>query len=238
MTRPRVPALCCRRFGGLTGGLRQLRLDREGRIVVGDSQRAPVHAEHAPVDDRPRAQGQDRTRVAGVEAKSEGLLVPGDREPPGHLEPRTVDPPYGGGLENDLRVLLGPEEVGRAQMLIALLVPGIDAGGIDSQLARDPPGRIDRKLARDLVETPANRDQPPEVLDRKLRAAVIRVESPPPAGSAAAAPADVAAGSVLGSDNDASSLGRRRTQYPPTRQRLRDNQSRRLSQSKPELCEP
>jgi hypothetical protein len=166
----------------LTGGRRQVRLDRQGRIVVGDSQRAPVHAEHAAVDDRRRAQGQDRSRVAGVEAKSQGLLVPGDCEAPCHLERRTVDPPHGGGLENDLRVLLGPEEVGRAQMLVALLVPGIDAGGIDSQLAGDRPGRIDRKLARDLVEMPANRDQPPEVLDRELGAAVVRVENPLPGG--------------------------------------------------------
>src|SRR6476661_2287819 len=67
-------------------------------------------------------------------------------------------------------------------MLVAPLVPGIDAGGIDSQLARDRPGRIDRKLARHLVEMPANRDQPPEVLDRELGAAVVRVESPLPGG--------------------------------------------------------
>ena len=64
----------------------------------------------------------------------------------------------GGGGEGDLRVLVHREEVVAAQVAVALLVAGVDAGGLDGQL-RGGLGEVvgvDDGAALELVELAAD----------------------------------------------------------------------------------
>ena len=63
-----------------------------------------------------------------------------------------------GGDEGDLRVLLHGEEVVAAQVGVALLVAGVDAGGLDGQLTGrlGEVGAVDDRAALELVELAAD----------------------------------------------------------------------------------
>src|SRR5262249_48059202 len=71
----------------------------------------------------------------------------------------------GGALEGDRRELLDVEEVGAAQVVVALLVGGVDALGLDGHAERALAGvPVDREVAGEVVE-PAVDPTQPEVRD-------------------------------------------------------------------------
>ena len=75
-----------------------------------------------------------------------------------------------GRAEAHLGVLLGVEEVLRAQVLVALSVAGVKAGRVEGQLHLPTPVRVDLEPAVEAPEVALDGAQAPEVRDAKLGA--------------------------------------------------------------------
>ena len=99
-----------------------------------------------------------------------------EREVALDLEVLVVDRFHGGRLEGDLGVVLGVEEVGGAQVAVALGLARVDAGRVDGAVGVDAVGRhLERAL--ELLELALDvRDA--EVFDLEFDARVDRVELP------------------------------------------------------------
>jgi hypothetical protein len=80
------------------------------------------------------------------------------------------------GDELDLRVVCDVEEIGGAQMLVALLVLGVEAVGLNRQLHGWIGAQVERSL--EAPEPAFDSDQPVEVTDVELDARARRVKPP------------------------------------------------------------
>ena len=131
--------------------------------------------------------GRRQVRFASTRVRESGdgrLRVELDRHDlPGGVEIALDAQPSVAGLANagrreaHLRVLGDREEVGRAQVLVALRVPGVEAVGVDREL--DPrPVRPDLVRAAEAVEVAANREQAPEGLHREVDRGPVGVGGP------------------------------------------------------------
>src|SRR4051794_9444064 len=109
------------------------------------------------------------------------LISRGDavhREVAVHARRLAVDGLDASGLEGDLRERLGIEEVGRAQVLVALRLAGVDRRDLDRPV-RPAVGDLLLHVegALELAELAAHVGDP-HVLDRELDARVRRIDGP------------------------------------------------------------
>src|SRR6266851_1595382 len=139
-----------------TSGLRELccldhdlgfDLEPDGVAGHGDGARkaVPVEAEIHPVelplsaDAEPLLSSAHRVRYAALERRVQhdrlGRVL--DGEVALDLEGLAVDRLDAVELEGDLGVLFGLEEIGRAEVVVTHLRPGVDAGDVDPHLAFD-----------------------------------------------------------------------------------------------------
>jgi hypothetical protein len=84
-----------------------------------------------------------------------------------------------GGEERQRRVAGDVEEIGGAQMGIALGMSGIECGGLDRQLGSSALG-LDLEPPVKALEASLDRDEAPHRLDRELEAAARRLGVPDP----------------------------------------------------------
>ena len=144
------------RGGIILSGFQVIPSSRCGALVAG------LDLELAVDPPDPRVEFERDRLVAGeqVPAHAQGVALQDDRV----------------GDELHTRVVLGVEELGRAQVLIALGVAGLDVGGVDRQLDRRVRAQVEPALV--TVEMALDGRQAPEVPDAELDARALRVQLP------------------------------------------------------------
>ncbi len=150
----------------------------QGRRAADHPQKPAAHPEPPLVDRRRRLDLEPpvfEVGHGGVELERHRLA--GGLEIALHAPRSVTGITDAGRREAHLRVLGDGEEVGRAQMLVPLGVPGVEAVGVDRQL--DPRAvRPELVRAAEVVEVAADGEQAPEGLHREVDRRPVGVGRP------------------------------------------------------------
>ncbi len=155
----------------------------------GHPERAPSHPELGPVDSGFGTQGHRRAVSPDHVGRRPDRLGAS-----GRLETDIAGKgPVGahaeaGDGDDDVRVVLGVEEVSRAQVLVALVVLGGERGGVEADGTADGAIGSNGAFALDPLEVAVDGDRAPELFGLELGARIRPGRGPTCPGSLAAIP--------------------------------------------------